>query len=160
MVAMTMPSARLPGLRHRDATLSAVDASLDATHPDAMTQALSDAGLVAVRERTYTGARGTFARVVVRGGCSRRPTGRGSFSEWLQTNASDELLGGAEPLGASATDDVIVLRHAVSGCCHEETPIYLAVWQRGPIVWTVRASGPRIRTGPVLALVRSIEQEV
>ena len=158
ILAMTMPSARLPGLRHRDATLSAVDASLDATHPDTMTQALSDAGLVAVRDRTYTGARGTFARVVIRGWVFSTADGASSFQEWLQTNASEELLGGAKPLSASG--DVLFLRHAISGCCHEETPIYLAVWQRGQIVWTVRASGPRIRTGPVLTLVRSIEQEV
>jgi hypothetical protein len=95
---------------------------------------------------------------VIRGWVFSTADGASSFQEWLQTNASEELLGGAQPLGASG--DVLLLRHAISGCCHEETPIYLAVWQRGQIVWTVRASGPRIRTAPVLALVRSIEQEV
>jgi len=50
--------------------------------------------------------------------------------------------------------------HEPSGCCHEETPVYLAAWQRGDIVWTVQASGPRIQAPPVVALVHRFEQEV
>jgi hypothetical protein len=55
---------------------------------------------------------------------------------------------------------IAMAMHQPSGCCHEETPIYLASWQRGPVVWTVRASGPRIRTSPVVSLVRQVEREV
>ena len=75
-------------------------------------------------------------------------------------NASHELIGEAKPLSTDAVGNTSVWLHPVSGCCHEETPIYLAVWQRGRIVWTVRASGPRISTAPTLSLVRSIEREV
>jgi len=75
-------------------------------------------------------------------------------------NATHELIGEARPLQADALAGVQMWRHDVTGCCHEETPIYLAVWQRGHVVWTVRASGPRIRTAPTLSLVRSIEREV
>ena len=39
-----MPTAQLPGLHHRDATLDAVDAAADATHPDSLTPILSGAG--------------------------------------------------------------------------------------------------------------------
>ena len=78
-VSVTMPTARLPGLHHRDATLDAVDAAADATHPDSMTAILSGAGLVAVRERTYTGAFGTFARVVIRAWVFASDDGAGSF---------------------------------------------------------------------------------
>jgi len=77
----------------------------------------------------------------------------------VRVNASHELIGEAAPI-VEAPGGASVWRHDVTGCCHGETPIYLAAWQRGPIVWTIRASGPRIRTAPVLALVRSIEQEV
>ena len=159
-VSVTMPTARLPGLHHRDATLDAVDAAADATHPDSMTAILSGAGLVAVRERTYTGAFGTFARVVIRAWVFTSQDGAGSFLDWIGVNATHELIGEAEPLATDAVGNTSVFRHAVSGCCHEETPIYLAVWQRGHIVWTVRASGPRIHTAPTLSLVRSIEREV
>jgi hypothetical protein len=159
-VSVTMPTARLPGLHRRDATLDAVDAAADATHPDSMTAILSGAGLVAVRERTYTGAFGTFARVVIRAWVFSSAAGAGSFHDWIRVNATHELIGEASPLGADTLPGVQVWMHAVSGCCHEETPIYLATWQRGHIVWTVRASGPRIRTAPALSLVRSIEREV
>ena len=159
-VSVVMPTARLPGLHHRDATLDAVDAAADATHPDSMMAMLSGAGLVAVRERTYTGAFGTFARVVIRAWVFTSEDGAGSFLDWIRVNATHELIGEAEPLATDAVGNTSVFRHAVSGCCHEETPIYLAVWQRGHIVWTVRASGPRIHTAPTLSLVRSIEREV
>jgi hypothetical protein len=146
-------------MHHRDATLDAVDAAADATHPDAMTPMLSGAGLVTVRERTYTGLRGAFARVVIRAWVFTSPQGAGAFLDWVEVNATHELIGEAAPIG-EAPGGAIVWRHDVTGCCHEETPIYLAAWGRGPVVWTIRASGPRIRTEPVLDLVRSIEQEV
>jgi hypothetical protein len=159
-VSVAMPTAKLPGLHHRDATLDAVDAAADATHPDSMTAILSGAGLVAVRERTYTGAFARFARVVIRAWVFTSEDGAGSFTDWIRVNATHELIGEAKPLSTDAAGDTSVWMHAVSGCCHEETPIYLAVWQRGRIVWTVRASGPRISTAPTLSLVRSIEREV
>ena len=159
-VSVAMPTARLPGLHHRDATLDAVDAAADATHPDSMTAILSGAGLVAVRERTYTGAFGTFARVVIRAWVFTSRDGAGSFYDWIRVNATHELIGEAKPLSTDVVGDASVWLHPVSGCCHEETPIYLAVWQRERIVWTVRASGPRIHTAPTLSLVRSIEREV
>jgi hypothetical protein len=155
-----MPAAPLPGLHHRDATLDAVDAAEDATHPDSLTPILSGAGLVTVRERTYTGAFGTFARVVIRAWVFASRSGAASFRDWVGVNATHELIGEARPLQADALAGVQVWRHDVTGCCHEETPIYLAVWQRGHVVWTVRASGPRIHTAPTLSLVRSIEREV
>jgi hypothetical protein len=159
-VSVTMPTAKLPGLHHRDTTLDAVDAAADATHPDSLTAILSGAGLVGVRERTYTGAFGTFARVVIRAWVFSSADGAGSFLDWIRVNATHELIGEAKPLSTDAVGNTSVFLHAVSGCCHEETPIYLATWQRGPIVWTVRASGPRIRTAPTLSLVRAIEREV
>jgi len=158
-VAVAMPTARLPGLHRSDATLDAVEAAVDATHPEPLTAMLSGAGLVAVRERTYTGAHGAFARVVIRAWVFASEDGARSFLDWVQGNASPELIGEAAPL-VEAPGGALVMRHDVTGCCHGETPIYLAAWQRGPIVWTVRASGPRIKTTPVLSLVRSIEQEV
>ena len=159
-VSVAMPMARLPGLHHRDATLDAVDAAADAIHPDSMTAILSGAGLLGVRDRTYTGAFGTFARVVIRAWVFSSVGGAGSFHDWIRVNATHELIGEAKPLSTDAVGNTSVWMHAISGCCHEETPIYLAVWQRGHIVWTVRASGPRIHTAPTLSLVRSIEREV
>ena len=146
-------------MHHRNATLDAIDAAADATHPDAMTPMLSGTGLVAVRERTYTGLHGAFARVVIRAWVFTSAQGAGAFLDWMRVNATHELIGEATPIGETP-GGAIVWRHDVTGCCHEETPIYLTAWQRDHIVWTIRASGPRIRTAPVLALVRSIEQEV
>jgi hypothetical protein len=155
-----MPSARLPDLHHTDSTLDAAGAADDATHPDTMSPMLSGAGLIEVRDRTYAGAaHGSFSRVVIRAWVFTSVDGAGSFLDWVRVNASHELIGEAAPIGATP-GGAFLWRHDVTGCCHEETPIYLAAWQRGAIVWTIRASGPRIRTAPVRTLVHSIEQEV
>ena len=79
---------------------------------------------------------------------------RGVFRSRDGGNSWQKVLYRDENTGAIA-----LAMHQPSGCCHEETPIYLASWARGPVVWTIRASGARIHTAPVVALVRSVEKE-
>ena len=116
---------------------------------------LNDAGLVGVRERVYTGGRGSYSRVVVRAWEFTSADGAGTFHDWLVTNATHSVIGEARPVGGTG-----LFVHEPSGCCHEETPVYLSAWQKGDVVWTVVASGPRIQTPPVMQLVKQIEQEV
>jgi hypothetical protein len=49
-----------------ETTKTGEQASIDATEPEAMQTVLDDAGLLGVRERVYTGGRGSYSRVVVR----------------------------------------------------------------------------------------------
>jgi hypothetical protein len=83
--------------------------------------------------------------------------GATSFLEWLRGNAA-ELIGEVALVDAAVPAGVVLQLHTPTGCCHEEVPIYLASWQRDATVWTIRASGARIHTAPVVALVRSITQ--
>jgi hypothetical protein len=161
-VSVTMPSPTLKGLHRTPETgvLLPADAAADAMDPGEMQAMLDAAGLIAARQDTYAGDHGTFARVVIRGWQFTTTDGAGSFLDWLRTNATHELIGEAAPLSVDGTGDAVLFLHEPTGCCHEEVPIYLVAWQRGPIVWTIRASGPRIHTPPVIALVRSVEQEV
>lgn len=156
--AVSMPHVRIPGLHARNATLDGNTVALEMVHPDEAAATLEQAGLVGVTDRTLTGRLGVFSRVVVRGWSFATADGAASFVDWLQTNAN-EMIGDHTTLDASAGPGVTVLLHSPSGCCHEEVPIYLAAWQRGPTVWTVWASGPRIRTAPALALIDSIRKE-
>jgi len=133
-------------------------ASIDATDPQGMQTALNDAGIVGVLERVYTGGRGSYSRVVVRAWQFDDAQGAGAFHDWLVTNATNSVIGDAKAVPGSPIPGLFV--HEPSGCCHEETPIYLASWQKGDVVWTVVASGPRIQTNPVVGLVTQIRQEV
>jgi hypothetical protein len=101
-----------------------------------------------------------FARVVLRAWEFHDAGGASAYLTWFEHNPR-EWIGEAHPIDAgSLPPSVGMVLHDVSGCCHEETPIYLASWQRGAIVWTIRASGPRIRTPPMLDLVAAVEGKV
>ena len=154
-VDVSIPTLPLGNMHVTETTKTGEQASIDATEPAAMQTVLDDAGLVAVRERVYTGGRGSYSRVVVRAWAFTDAGGAAQFHDWLMKNASHSVIGEAKPVAGT---DLFV--HEPSGCCHEETPVYLASWQTGRIVWTVVASGPRIQTNPVVELVEQIEQGV
>lgn len=158
-ISMTasIPDLGLGHMHVTESTDTGEEASLDATDPQAMQTILDGAGLVGVRERVYTGGRGSYSRLVVRVWEFTSANGAGAFYDWLVTNATHSVIGEAKPARTSIPDLFV---HEPSGCCHEETPVYLAAWQKGDVVWTVVASGPRIQTPPVMQLVKQIEQEV
>ena len=130
----------------------------EAEHPDVFAGELATTGFTGGTERTLTGGHRGFSRVVIRGWSFVSARGAAAFLAWLQANAT-ELIGKAQPVDAVVPDGVWLQWHPPSPRCHEEVPIYLAAWQRGTTVWTIRASGARIHTAPVVALVRSVEKE-
>ena len=154
-VDVSIPTLPLGNMHITETTKTGEQASIDATEPEAMQTVLDDAGLLGVRERVYTGGRGSYSRVVVRAWAFTDAGGADQFHDWLVKNASQSVIGDAKPVAGT---DLYV--HEPSGCCHEETPVYLASWQTGSVVWTVVASGPRIQTNPVVELVTQIKREV
>ncbi len=154
-VDVSIPTLPLGNMHITETTKTGEQASIDATEPEAMQTVLDDAGLLAVRERVYTGGRGSYSRVVVRAWAFTDAGGADQFHDWIVENASQSVIGDAKPV--AGTD---LYAHEPSGCCHEETPVYLASWQTGSVVWTVVASGPRIQTNPVVELVTQIKREV
>jgi hypothetical protein len=161
-LGVRLPSQRLPRMHTTESILGdAATASLEATHPDDVRDILTTDGFVGASERIYAGrAAGAFARVVLRGWEFRDAAGASAYLGWFAQNPR-EWIGEAHPIDAGSLPPEITLNmHDVSGCCHEETPIYLASWQEGAVVWTLRASGPRIQTEPVLKLVGQIAGKV
>ncbi len=154
-VSVSIPTLPLGNMHVADNTKTGEEASIDATDPQAMQTVLGDAGLVGVRERVYTGGRSSYSRVVVRAWEFDDAHGAETFLGWLRANATHSVIGEAKAVPGT---DLFV--HEPSGCCHEETPVYLGAWQTGAVVWTLVASGPRIQTPPVVTLVKNIEQEV
>jgi hypothetical protein len=154
-VDVSIPTLPLGNMHVTETTKTGEQASIDATEPEAMQTVLDDAGLLGVRERVYTGGRGSYSRVVVRAWAFSDAQGAAAFDDWLMKNATHSVIGDAKPVAGT---DLFV--HEPSGCCHEETPVYLASWQTSNVVWTVVASGPRIQTNPVVELVTQIKREV
>jgi len=157
MPSVAIPALRIPGLHARNTVLDITTVAGEASHPDEFSGVLASSGFEGVRDRTLTGRLGVFSRVVLRAWEFSSEQGATTFMDWLRSNAS-ELIGVTESLEVSVPDGVAIQLHSPTGCCHEEVPIYLASWQRGAVVWTIRASGARIHTAPVQALVRSIAQ--
>ncbi|MFL5791364.1 MAG: hypothetical protein ACJ76A_07655 [Actinomycetota bacterium] len=156
-VGAPIPDLGLAHMHVADITKTGEQATLDATDQQAMLAQVDDSGLVGVRERVYTGGRGAYSRVVVRAWQFDAAGGAAQFLSWLETNGRHSVIGEAKPTQGPTS---VFFVHEPSGCCHEETPIYLAAWQASDVVWTVVASGPRIQTPPVLQLVQHIQQEV
>jgi hypothetical protein len=154
-VDVSIPTLPLGNMHITETTKTGEQASIDATEPEAMQTVLDDAGSLGVRERVYTGGRGSYSRVVVRAWAFVDANGAAQFHDWIVENASQSVIGDAKPVAGTE-----LYVHEPSGCCHEETPVYLASWQTGSVVWTVVASGPRIQTNPVVELVTQIKREV
>jgi hypothetical protein len=154
-VSVSIPRLPVGNMHVADSTKTGEEASIDATDPEAMQTVLDGAGVVGVQERVYTGGRGSYSRVVVRAWEFTDAQGAGAFYDWMRTNATHSVIGEAKPVPGTE-----LFVHEPSGCCHEETPVYLGAWQNARLVWTVVASGPRIQTRPVVALVEQIEREV
>jgi hypothetical protein len=155
----SVPAIHIKGLHETEDTLDAELVAGEATHPQPFEQELASLGFLGAAERTLAGRRGVFSRVVVRGWSFDTEEHAAAFLAWLQGNVH-ELIGVATPTTtAHVPEGVWLFVHEPTGCCHEEVPIYLAAWQRGPVVWTVRASGARIRMQPVLDLIETVEKE-
>jgi hypothetical protein len=156
-----LPTQRLGGMHTTESILGdATAASLEATHPDDVRDILMSDGFLGATERVYAGRVGAFARVVLRAWEFQDGTGASAYLAWLEQDPR-EWIGEARTIDPPTLPASVNLSlHDVSGCCHEETPIYLASWRRGPVVWTIRASGPRIQTEPVLELIADVEGKV
>jgi hypothetical protein len=160
-LSVQLPPQHLDGMHTTESIVAdAVAASIEATHPDEVRDVLTSDGFVGAWERIYAGRVGAFARVVLRAWEFHDEQGASAYQTWLEQNPR-EWIGEAHPVSAgSLPPSVSLALHEPSGCCHEETPIYLASWRNRTIVWTIRASGPRISTPPVLTLVTAVEGKV
>jgi len=154
----SVPAIHIKGLHQTEATLDRELVAGEATHPQMLDEELASLGFVGATERTLAGRRGVFSRVVTRAWSFDTEEHAAAFVAWLQGNVN-ELIGDATPTTtADVPEGVSLFVHQPTGCCHEEVPIYFAAWQRASVVWTVRASGARIRTQPALDLIRSVEE--
>jgi hypothetical protein len=153
------PSDAVPWMRSTEDVVDTQTLASDALHPPELATLLQAAGFDAGAERVFTARRGPFQRVVARSLAFGTPEGAESYLAWLRSHAS-ELIGATEIVTARGLPaGVVFVRHLAGGCCHEEVPVYLAAWQRGPLVLSVKASGRAADVSPVAAIVRTVDRE-
>ncbi|MEX0984401.1 MAG: hypothetical protein WD096_05065 [Actinomycetota bacterium] len=157
--APTLAAAPLPGMTAVEATLDEDELAADAPDPAAVRRALQDAGFRAATERTYAGGGGAFPRVVVRLLALGGEQGATSFLDWLRTDGGTALFTGV-PSALEVPSGVVVLLHEPDGCCPREAPVYLAAWQRGTDVVTVKASGREGTDRAMQDLVETLWEEI
>ena len=154
------PAAAVPWMRSTEETVDAQLLASDALHPEELATLLESAAFGSGVERLFTARRGPFSRVEARSLAFGSAPGASTYLGWLRGHAS-ELIGDAEPVAAPRLPDgVLFVRHLATGCCHEEVPVYLAAWQRGPLVLSVKASGRAADVSVVAAIVRSVDRRV
>jgi hypothetical protein len=155
-----IPKIDVFGLRTSDSTLDAEAASEDAVQPANFATMLTSDGFLGAGQRLYTGRYGPVSRVALRRWMFDDATGATAFLSWIREQP-EQLIGSAEPVDtARIPPSISFVVHEPSGCCHEEVPIYLAAWQQDGVVWTVRASGPRIKEAQASSLVMLIEDRL
>ena len=155
------PSAdAVPWMRSTEDVVDTQLLASDALHPPELATLLQAAGFSAGAERIFTARHGPFSRVVARSLAFGTSQGAQTYLAWLEGHAS-EVIGDTERVSARGLPaGVVFVRHLAGGCCHEEVPVYLAAWQRGSLVLSVKAGGRAADVSPVAAIVRTVDGEV
>lgn len=155
-----IPQAALPGRPASPVTLDAPTLALDAVDVSGLETLLQDAGFVAGTQRQFSRTQGGRRRIVARVLTFETPEGAERYLAWLRTNVAD-VIGKAKPneqLRAPAGGTVF--EHEPNPCCHSETRIFLAAWNRGASVVTLQVDGPAARGSAVPELLSQLDAAV
>lgn len=132
----------------------------EVVHPDELRAVLGEAGFTAGAQRSFGAGTGAFSRVLARGLAFETDAGAAAFVTWFGDNAGEEVITAERISPADVPDGVVVFRHLPDGCCHNDVPVYLAAWQRGPSVLYLHVGGRRANTRAFVELIASYDQEV
>lgn len=157
---LLLPSSALPRM---PSTASIVDVDRlanEVVHPDEMRALLRQTGFSHGAQRSFGAGAGAFSRVVARALAFRTEAGAAAFVTWFGDNAGAEVISADRITPERVPDGVIVFRHLPDGCCHNDVPVYLAAWQRGPSVLYLHVGGRRANTRAFVDLISSYEREV
>lgn len=160
VVLEPIPATALPGSAAEPVELDAATLAVDAIDLAELESLLEDAGFVAGTQRLFSRSHGGRRRILARVLTFETPGGSERYLEWLRSHA-DEVIG-----DAATTADVeipaggTVFEHEPDPCCHNETPIFLAVWSRGSTVFTLEVGGQAARASDVPELITGLDAAV
>jgi hypothetical protein len=155
-----IPPTALPGNTADPVDLDAATIALDAVDVADLRAVLDRAGFVGGTQRQFSRVQGGRRRIVARVLAFRTPQGAERYLAWLRGHA-DEVIGDAAPdAGLRAPGDGVVLVHEPDPCCHNETRIFLAMWDRGATVVTIQIAGEGARGSDVPELLSRLDAAV
>jgi hypothetical protein len=155
-----IPQAALPGHPAAPVTLDAGTVAQDAVDVNGLETLLQDAGFVGGTQRQFSRTGAGRRRIVARVLTFETQAGAERYLTWLRDNVAD-MIGKAEPNGRlRAPANGTVFEHQPNPCCHSETRIFLAAWNRGPTVVTLQFDGPAARASAVHELVSRLDAAV
>jgi hypothetical protein len=154
-----IPADALPGSAAASVQIDASTLAVDAADVAGLRALLDDSGFLVGTQRLFSrvrhGRRRLVARVLIFGSRS----GAGEYLGWLGDHIG-EVIGEAEPRGDLAIPEGAVYEHQPSPCCHNDTRIFLAAWERRDNVLTLEIGGQGARASDVIELVRQLDTAV
>ena len=157
---LVLPASALRRMTSDASTVDADRLANEVVHPDALRAVLDEAGFTAGAQRSFGAGTGAFSRVLARGLAFETDAGAAAFVTWFGDNAGEEVITAERISPPDVPDGVIVFRHLPDGCCHNDVPVYLAAWQRGPSVLYLHVGGRRANTRAFVELIASYDREV
>jgi hypothetical protein len=159
-VLQPIPPTALPGNSADPTDLDASSIALDAVDVAALEALLDRAGFVGGTERQFSRVRGGRRRILARVLTFETTEGASAYVAWLRDHG-DEVIGKATP---SADLQVprhgVVLVHEPNPCCHNETRMFLAMWNEGSTVVTIQIAGEGARETDVADLLSQLDAAV
>ena len=155
-----IPQAALPGRPAASVALDAGTLAQDAVDVSSLETLLGHAGYVGGTQRQFSRTQGGRRRIVARVLRFETTAGAERYLTWLRDNVAD-VIGKARPNHAlEAPAGGSVFEHEPNPCCHSETRIFLAAWNRGPTVVTLQVDGPAARASAVPELLSQLDAAV
>src|SRR5262245_17063509 len=155
-----IPPAALPGHPAAPVTLDAGTVAMDAVDASELESLLQEAGFVGGTQRQFSRTGAGRRRIVARVLTFETADGADRYLAWLHDHAED-VIGKAAPNDElAAPADGTVFEHEPNPCCHSETRIFLAAWNRGRTVVTLQVDGPAARASAVPELLSQLDAAV
>ncbi len=157
--APNLPADTLPGRPSRVSTIDEAALARDAVQPVPLAELLHDSGFIVGSERSFSLGAGRVRSAIARVLLFEDPEGATRYLDWLGGHATDVLGTATREVPPDLTGSLLFL-HEPTGCCHAETSMFLAAWQRGPRVLSLLAVGPRVSRRAVAALASRFDSTV
>ena len=155
-----LPASALPRMTDDAGAVDVDRLANEVAHPDELRAVLAEAGFARAAQRSFGGGNGRpFSRVLSRGLTFQDAAGAAAFVTWFADHAPSEIITSERIDPEGAPDGVVVFRHLPDGCCHNDVPVFLAAWQRGPSVLYLHAGGRRANAPAFVELISTYDQE-
>ena len=154
-----IPADALPGAAAAPVGLDAATLAADAADVSGLRTLLEESEFLGGTQRLFSRVQHGRRRLVARELEFGSRSGADDYLGWLRAHVG-EVIGDAQLDDDLAIPDGAVYEHRPSPCCHNDTWIFLAAWERRATVLTLEIGGEGARASDVVELVRQLNAAV